>query len=389
MKSLILFLAGALLAGCSSMPVAFQAPPPNLLNDQLFKPPTEVVDTSKLFEVSPAMRTYLDNNFRGSTYLSNTHLKNGQRRLFDALYAKGQLKLEYDSAKTRPASETFEAGSGNCMSLVIMTAAFAKELGMPVVFQNVMAGETWSRNGAVYFSSSHVNIALGTRRIDMPQSSSDSADYLTIDFLPPEDLRGHRTERLEEEAILAMYLNNRAAEALARNELDNAYAWAREGITRFPAYAPTVNTLGVIYIRKGQLAEAETAMRYALLRDPKNAIIMTNFVPLLRLLGKGTEADTMAMIAASINPHPAFEYFDQGMAAMDKGDFRTAREMFEREVKRAPYYHEFHYWLAMAEFRLGDNPAAREQLALAAQSSTTRKDRDRYSAKLEHLRMRQ
>ncbi len=389
MRFLTVLLASVLLAGCSSMPVAFQPPPPNLLNDGLFQAPTEVVDTSKLFAMSPAMRDYLDNNFKGSTYLSNTHLKNGQRRLFDALYAKGQLKLEYDSARTRPAADTFDVRSGNCMSLVIMTAAFAKELQMPIIYQNVMAGETWSRNGGVYFSSSHVNIALGTRRIDMPQSSSDSADYLTIDFLPPEDLRGHRTERLEEESIIAMYLNNRAAEALSRDELDNAYAWARESITRFPAYASTINTLGVIYIRKGELAMAETAMRYALLRDPKNAIIMTNFVPVLRLLGKHTEADTMAMIAASINPHPAFEYFDKGMVAMEQGDFRAARDLFAREVKRAPYYHEFHYWLAMAEYRLGENQAASEQLALAAQSSTTRKDRDRYAAKLEHLRMRQ
>ena len=60
-----------------------------------------------------------------------------QQGLVDALYSKGQLKLEYDSAMTRNAAQAFEARAGNCLSLVIMTAAFAKHLGLPVRYQSV------------------------------------------------------------------------------------------------------------------------------------------------------------------------------------------------------------------------------------------------------------
>ena len=48
---------------------------------------------------------------------------------------------------TRNAAEAFDARSGNCLSLVIMTAAFAKELGLPVRYQNVFVDEAWSRSG--------------------------------------------------------------------------------------------------------------------------------------------------------------------------------------------------------------------------------------------------
>jgi len=40
--------------------------------------------------------------------------------------------LEYESRVTRNASETYAARMGNCLSLVIMTAAFARKVGMRI-----------------------------------------------------------------------------------------------------------------------------------------------------------------------------------------------------------------------------------------------------------------
>jgi hypothetical protein len=40
--------------------------------------------------------------------------------------------IEYDSTVTRTAAQTYAARAGNCLSLVIMTAAFAEELGLRV-----------------------------------------------------------------------------------------------------------------------------------------------------------------------------------------------------------------------------------------------------------------
>ena len=64
--------------------------------------------------------------------------KGRHRALIDALYSKHQLRLEYDTVITRNASEAFDARAGNCLSLVIMTAAFAKELGLMVEYQKVL-----------------------------------------------------------------------------------------------------------------------------------------------------------------------------------------------------------------------------------------------------------
>jgi thioredoxin-like negative regulator of GroEL len=71
---------------------------------------------------------------------------------------------------------------------------------------------------------------------------------------------------------------------------------------------------------------------------------------------------------------------------MQAGDYASARDFFAREVRRADYNHEFHFWLAQAYFKLGEFKAAHKHLALAMQHSTTRDSRDVYAAKLARLK---
>ena len=70
---------------------------------------------------------------------------------------------------------------------------------------------------------------------------------------------------------------------------------------------------------------------------------------------------------------------------MEAGEFGAARTLFARELDRDPDYHEFHFWMALAELRLGNVERARTELALAQQNSTTRRDHDLYGAKLQRL----
>ena len=308
-----------------------------------------------------------------------------QQRFAEALYTKGELRLEYESVLTRNAAETFDARAGNCLSLVIMTAALAKEIGLPVRYRRVYVDDTWSRSGDVYFSIGHVNLSLGRRPIDGGFGRNDS-DMMTIDFLPPRDLRGVRTQDLEEETIVAMYMNNRAAESFTRGQLDDAYWWARAAIEKDPAFVGSYNTLGVIYRRHGNPKEAEQVLVRALEREPGNAHVMSNLVPVLESLGRVAESKNLARVLEQLEPNPPFSFFNRGLAAIERSDFEAARDLFAQEIDRAPYHHEFHYWLAVAYAGLGDGEHARKELAIALATSTTPKDRALYSAKLDRIK---
>jgi tetratricopeptide (TPR) repeat protein len=379
MKHWLVLPVCLLFAACATSP---QAPRTDrLFSDQLFSPPSQRVSAGDVFAVSHAMRQYLATE-------ENSHqmrVKGIQQGLFDALYSKGQLQLEYSSEHTRNAAQTFAARSGNCLSLVIMTAAFAKELGLPVRYQTILMDQAWSRNADLYFASGHVNLTLGKRpsAIRMPL---DQSRLMTIDFLPPEDTEGQRRQEIEENTVVAMYMNNQAAEALSMHQLDDAYWWAREAIRQDANFLASYNTLGVIYRRHGNLQEAERTLRLVSEREPENTVVMFNLIGVLNDLGKSAESKLLAARLAQLQPEAPFQAFNLGMAAMRAGDFKAAKMHFSREIARDPYYHEFQYWMGIACLRLGDMEQAVKHLSIAMQNSTTGNDHDLYAAKLDRVK---
>lgn len=379
MKRLVVLLMSTLLAACASAPPS--PLPLQLFHDELFnaeaRPPGQA---DNIFALSDEMRHYV--NVEIAYQLRSKGLQKG---LLDALYNKQQLKLEYDAERTRNATEAFDARTGNCLSLVIMTAAFAKHLGLPVSYQSVYTDETWTRDQNTYFASSHVNLSLGPRLMDAGNGRAGLNTW-TIDFLPPEDLRGQHSHQVNEETIVAMYMNNRAVESLAAGHLDAAYWWARRAMESAPDFLSAYNTLGVIYLRHGHPAAAAQTLAQVLERDPVNSVAMANMVRVLHAQGRTDASRELAAKLARIDPEPPFYFFDLGQAAMRAGDFAAARNWFAKEVSRAPYQHEFHFWLAVADFRLGDNEEARKHLTIAMETSTKRGDRQLYAAKLGYLK---
>ena len=378
MKACAVLLFSILLVACATTPVA--PAPDRLFNDHLFLAPSERISADDVFAISAPMK-----HFVGTEIADQLHTKGYQQGFLDALHTKGQLKLEYDSVTTRNASQAFDARAGNCLSLVIMTAALAKEIGLSIRYQSVYVDDTWTRSGDVYFSIGHVNLALGKRHLDGGFGRNDSP-LMTIDFLPPQDIRGMRTRVIGEETIVAMYMNNRAAESFIRGQLNDAYWWARAAIEKDPGFFGSYNTLGVIYQRHGNLKEAEQIFAYALEHEPENTHVMSNLAGVLDNLGRVAERGTLMRKLEQLEPHPPFSFFNLGMRAMRDGNFKAARDLFAKEVDRAPYYPEFHFWLAVAYVGLGQIEPAREHLKTAIEYSTSRNDRDLYAAKLDRLR---
>jgi Flp pilus assembly protein TadD len=375
-KFILVFLL--LLSGCATAPVTTSAAT-RLLKDELFAKSNIPIDAKMVFAPSDEMKRYV------RTEIAAQAEKKGEKQgLFDALYDAGQLKLQYDSELTRNAAETFAARSGNCLSLAIMTGAFAKEMGMSVRFQRIAVDENWSRNQNMFFASGHVNVVLTTRagRAWPPSNESHS---LTIDFFPPGELRGQRAQTIGENTITAMYMNNRAAEALVRGQVDDAYAWAREAVLQDAEFLASYNTLGVLYRRRGDFSGAEAAFSHVLTYDAENLSALSNLSLVLRDQRRFVDAELFAARLERVQPHSPYYFYDQAQAAMHRADYVAAKALFAREVKRAEYNPDFQFGLASALFQLGEFDRANTHLRLARDTSTTRKEHELYSAKLDRL----
>jgi Tfp pilus assembly protein PilF len=259
----------------------------------------------------------------------------------------------------------------------------AKAIGLNVQFHRIYVDEVWNRSGKLYFATGHVNVTLNEKQSAV---ALDIRRPMPIDFVTSNELKHYATEVVDEETIIAMYMNNRAAEALASGQLDNAYWWTHAAIKQAPSLEISYNTLGVIYRMHGNPVEAERAFRHALDLHSKDVIVMSNLAQTLASLGRTEEAQAMERKVEQLRPYPPFYYFNKGLAAMQAGDFKQAKAQFRRELERTPDYHEFQYWYAMACLSLGETKEAERYISLAMENSTTRKDRDIYAAKLDRIK---
>ncbi|PIX60024.1 MAG: hypothetical protein COZ47_09425, partial [Lysobacterales bacterium CG_4_10_14_3_um_filter_64_11] len=195
------------LSACASVPSSSVAP--NLFQDRWFQPADDVIDAAAAFALSAPMRSYLDRDIA-----RRLHAERPQWGLINALQAGGKLTIEYDAAFTRNAAEAFAAGSGNCLSLVMLTASLADEIGLEVQFQEVLDEPTLSRNGDLVFYNGHVNVVLRENRAEQGVKSTDNSATV-IDFIPRKDRRRQPVRSVSRDTVTAMYMNNRAAESLA------------------------------------------------------------------------------------------------------------------------------------------------------------------------------
>ncbi len=371
----ILFIA--LLAGCAEVPTARTSDVTPLFRDALFKPPVEPVDSRAVFAVNDAMRRFL-----AVEIIPQIRHKDPRQALLDTL--SGKLLIDYDSEMTRTASQTFAAREGNCLSLVIMAAALAEQLGIRVTFQEVYNFDTWSRDGGLAILSQHVNLVLGPHSQEV--RVYEGVAPMIVDFLPPRQVADAVSHPVPEQTVTAMYMNNRAAEVMVGGDIDLAYWYARAALKTDPGFANAANTLGVVYLKRNRLVPAERAMRYALEREPDNISAISNLSGLLAAEGRTAEAQVWSKRLAEIQRHPPFYFYDLGMEAMRAGQYDKAARLFEQALSERPYDVSSHFELAIAASHLGDVRRARKQLELAMQDSTTPESRALYAAKLQHLK---
>ena len=370
MRACIFFLALS-LASCATTPVA-RAPGDALFDDSLFAPQSEAIEPEAVFTPSPQMLDFIQ-----SDIIPRQREKGRQQGLLDALYDGRVPWLDYDTTVTHTAAEAFATRSGNCLSLVLMTSSFAKQLGLDVRYQSVYTLEAWSRDEDLEYLTRHVNLIL---------LLPPHGDQLQVDFAPAPPKAEQRVRVLRENTVVAMYMNNHAVEFLAQHQFDRAYWWAKAAIEHDPQFLDPVNTLAVVYRSAGKPAQAERALRVVLAAEPDNIVALDNLVRVLREQERGAEADAVARHVRELRPVPPFHDYDLGLAALKQGRYEAARNLFQKEMRRDARYDKFHASLALAYFGLGDIDKARTQMAIAVDNSTTIADRAMYSRMLDRLK---
>ncbi len=269
MRWLVLLACTALFA-CAAQPVV-PLNPESLFDDAAFQPRSAPGKTD-VFALSDEMRRFLD------TEIGPQLRRMGRLQGFvDAIQNGKRLKLKYDSSSTRTAAETFHLRAGNCISMVIMTAALAKEIGLPVYYQQVFAEETWSRDGGILFRSGHVNRTLQRRLGEAervfrqllerePDNPTFIANFAAVlGAAGQEQAAQALLQKLQRiEPYPPFYFMDQARLAMKRGDYATAVGLFKQELARNPDYHAAQFGLAVAYFQLGDLASAREHLTAAM-----------------------------------------------------------------------------------------------------------------------------
>lgn len=371
------------LVACAPLPPAPDEEVNALLHDSWVPAPLEPAGVDEVLRISPAMVRYLDEDL--APLIARHGAIEALRR---ALFRRDLLQLQYDASHTLNAAQAFEARAGNCLSLVLMSAAIARHLGLPLTFQQVEDASSWSQQGGLLVRSGHVNLLLGPRSSDTVRQTgrviSTHSGAVVVDFLPSPDGVQRPARPISEATVRAMYMNNRAAEALVGGQPAEAYRWVRAALHHDPLLPAAHNTLALVYQHAGRPDDAHQVFAQMLQRWPQHTHALANWAGLLQQQGRYEQAAALRQRLAAVEEEAPFFALNQAQSALARGDLSTAQHWLERQLRQGEDA-ETLFWLAQLRWRQGQLSATRQALEQAQQQATTAQRRALYAAKLAWL----
>lgn len=380
---MLLAVAMALVTGCAS-DAARQLERDALishapaLNDQLFGERRPVSDFSELVALTPAQQAEFLKFFKSGV---NSRFE-PHRRVY-AFLTRHLADTDFQH-RTVPASETIQSRSGNCMSLALVTTAYARLAGIDIGWQLADADPVYSSEGSVIYSANHIQTRL--YRQDRSQTSYSftiGRPYLLVDYYT--DTPAGFGEPLSEAEMIALVYQNLGVEAMADGRLEDSFWLLREGLDHDPANYNLYNALGVLHRRAGDERTAEALYRFALDEFGDRLIILRNYHRLLLTANRNEEAGQMErriMVLPDPDPYPLISLGDE---AAEAGSTDVALAYYRKAVDVAPYLHEIYLKIAGIHADRGDLKRVERALRKARDRAWAASDQRLYQAKLTAL----
>ena len=388
MKKLIihsfLIMTLFLLAACQSMNAPqnnySNAAKTNLFLDDEFSGYENIVIESEneIFALSEEMKTMA----------KRVGLERGARNkattLINHFFNPENINLTYRTGANVIATEAFKNREANCLSLTIMAYAIAKEAKLDVAFQSVDIPEYWVRNGDVNMLTGHINLTVLEQKTAQTLLFFERSQ-IEIDFDPFVLKKSFPKQRINKHTVLAMFYNNKGANALIKRDYLKAYAYLKSAVSVDPDFSSAWGNLGILYRFKGYEQSAMEIYRYAIDLNHSNLTAMANLSMLLHVNGAYDEAkqlDSHIMRRRANNP---YYYSLLGDEKFHQGAYSAAINHYKKAIKLNNNIHEFYFGLARVYYMLKDIDKAESYMRKAIRKNRVAHFEEQYLAKLSIL----
>jgi Flp pilus assembly protein TadD len=294
--------------------------------------------------------------------------------------------LEYLNEATLTATETLQQRVANCLSLTILAASLAEQVGFMVDFRDVVVPEYWiSRSGSSLLNG-HINLKLTPRLLTY---SNQALLYQTQSYLIDFDRGTSQVQPLaksvSKEVVIALFYNNKAADAMLADQDDLAFKYLQAALQQAPLKAELWNNLAVLYRKKQLFQPAEQLYLYSLQLEPENNNTWSNLALLYERTNRVAEAKVLQEKIARRRLQNPYYFVMLGHEALLQGQQQQAVQAFRRALQLQPKTAEAQFGLAQSYLALGDYSQAVKYLRAAGQNTVDKALQRRYHSKLEML----
>lgn len=338
----MLLLSGLVLSGCST--VKFEESPSDAalldqLTDGIEVPGPEELTLVLTDEVKAELLKHIDPEW--------SELRRF-RALRSYLFDDEGLGLKYDAKATLTASEAFEAGRGNCLAVSNLFVAAARFYEIESGFETVSVRPTWDSVGAMMIRYEHI-VAAG----DLGRG-----DEYVVDFLPDLADMSNERDRLTDTEALALYFNNRGADAVINGDNERAVQELLRSIKLWPENSDPWSNLGATFRRLGESRLSEASYKRALALDKNNYSALANLTQFYLVEGRVDEAQ--AFVAEVHNYYSKNPYYHYYLARLsyNTGEYEEALGFLNAAVSLKRDEKDFYIAMADTYRRLGDSDNA-------------------------------
>ena len=313
------------------------------------------------------------------------NIKRRALKLLKFIFNSENISLTYARNANVTARQAFHNQQANCLSLTILAYSLAKEANLAVSFQQINTPEYWVRNGRYNFLTGHVNLLVKQKQ-DHGKSYNFGSDGFQIDFDPLASKSTFKRAVIDKEIVLAMFYNNKGAQALVEKNYAKAYHYFKTSVDVAPYFSQTWGNLGVLYKLTNQIEEAELTYRYAVDLNDKNLTALENLSILLFQEQNFEEATTIKDKLQTIRRKNPYYYALLADDAFYSGNNATALLYYKKAIKLDRNVHEFYFGLAKVYSKMNEIRLAQESIERAILHNNSRGTNRLYTAKLNYLK---
>ncbi|MBQ4835756.1 tetratricopeptide repeat protein [Pseudoalteromonas luteoviolacea] len=294
-------------------------------------------------------------------------------------YLKKRLdQFTYDGA-TLTARESLEKNEGNCISLAILTQAYATLAKVETTFREVGTVPVFRKNNNTILISNHFRTKLLA-----PNSPSAANQFeiiragTVVDYFPAQDSFFIDTASYDD--LIAKYYANKAVDSLLNENFNQSYSFLTSALNYSPNDAELINIAAILHRRKGLQNDALELFKFADKHHLTSQNLISNYLSLVKNQDNTELINHLENLLDSSASTP-FDKIQLAQRAIKKGSYNKAIRELKEVIVETPYIPEPYFELARIYYTKGEMENTERLLALAIEKSSDPQKRSLFQAK--------